>query len=93
MSVFFITGRPESQRAVTERNLAEQGYANWQKLILRPASAASETTTAYKSSMRALIVEDGYKIVLNVGDQWSDLKGAPTAEYSVKYPDPFYLIP
>ena len=28
-------------------------------------------------------------MVLNVGDQWSDLKGKPEAEYSVKYPDPF----
>lgn len=93
VSVLFITGRPESEREVTERNLAGQGYTNWQELILRPASAAAETTTAYKSSRRAKIVADGYRIVLNVGDQWSDLRGAPTAEYSVKYPDPFYLIP
>ncbi len=93
VGVFFITGRPESQRAVTERNLSSQGYTNWRKLILRPASAASQSTTAYKSSMRAQIVGEGYKLVLNVGDQWSDLKGAPEAEFSVKYPDPYYLIP
>lgn len=93
VSVFFITGRPESQRAATERNLEAQGFTNWQKLILRPESAAKETTTEYKSSMRAGIVREGYKLVLNVGDQWSDLKGTPEAEYSVKYPDPFYLIP
>lgn len=93
VSVFFITGRPESQRAVTERNLEAQGFTNWQQLILRPASASAETTDAYKSSMRAQIVAQGYKLVLNVGDQWSDLKGAPEAEFSVKYPDPFYFIP
>lgn len=93
VSVFFITGRPELQRDVTKRNLREQGYANWQKLILRPASAAAETTTDYKSSIRGQIAAEGYRIVLNVGDQWSDLKGTATAEYSVKYPDPFYLIP
>ena len=34
----------------------------------------------------------GYRIVLNVGDQWSDLRGKPEAEYSVKYPDPYYFI-
>ena len=73
--------------------LNAQGYANWQRLILRPASAASQTTTAYKSSMRAQIVKKGFKLVLNVGDQWSDLKGTPEAELSVKYPDPYYLIP
>ena len=93
VSVFFITGRPESQRAATERNLTAQGYTNWQKLILRPDSAASQTVAAYKSSMRAQIVGEGYKLIVNVGDQWSDLKGNPEAEFSVKYPDPFYLIP
>jgi acid phosphatase len=93
VSIFFITGRPETQRAVTERNLTEQGYANWQKLILRPASMATESTTVFKSAMRAQIVGEGYKLVVNVGDQWSDLNGEPHAEFSVKYPDPFYLIP
>ncbi|MGA2168667.1 MAG: hypothetical protein ABSG62_10675 [Terracidiphilus sp.] len=29
----------------------------------------------------------------NPGDQWSDLKGKPEAEFSVKYPDPYYYIP
>ena len=93
VSVFFITGRPERQRAATERNLKAQGYTTWQKVILRSDMSADETTTRYKSSMRAGIVEEGYKLVLNVGDQWSDLKGTPEAEYSVKYPDPYYLIP
>ncbi|MGC1360115.1 MAG: HAD family acid phosphatase [Silvibacterium sp.] len=41
----------------------------------------------------AAIVKQGYTIVLNVGDQWSDLKGSPQAEFSVKLPDPFYYIP
>ena len=93
VSIFFITGRPESQREVTERNLSAQGYTNRQQLILRPASAAAQSTAAYKSSMRAQIVGEAYKIVLNVGDQWSDLKGTPEAEVSVKYPNPYYLIP
>lgn len=93
VSVFFITGRPESQRAITERNLNQQGYANWQKLMMRSESAASQATIPYKSSARSQIVGEGYKLILSVGDQWSDLKGTPQAEYSVKYPDPFYLIP
>jgi acid phosphatase len=93
VAIFFIPGRPESQRAVTERNLSAQGYTNWQRLVLRPAAAASQSTTVYKSSKRAQIVGEGDKLVLNVGDQWSDLKGTPQAELSVKYPDPYYLIP
>ena len=93
VSIFFITGRNESQRAATERNLTEQGYTGWQKLIMRPNLAAPQTTIAYKSSMRAQIAGEGYKLVLNAGDQWSDLKGTPEAQFSVKYPDPYYLIP
>jgi acid phosphatase len=93
VSVFFITGRPERQREVTERNLRAQGFDNWQQLTLRPASTATESVDDYKSGMRGQIVAQGYRILLNVGDQWSDLKGKPEAEFSVKYPDPFYFLP
>ncbi len=90
--MFFLTGRPEQQRAVTEQNLHSQGFQNWQQLILRSAAEASATAQVYKSAQRAAIAAQGYRIVLNVGDQWSDLKGTPEAEFSVKYPDPYYFI-
>lgn len=90
--VFFITGRYEPERPATERNLRAQGFV-WKQLTLRPESTRSETTTQYKSGARARISAQGYTIVLNVGDQWSDLKGMPEAEFSVKYPNPYYLIP
>ena len=93
VSVFFITGRHEDERDATERNLRAQGFENWRELTLRPASGGSQSTSDYKSSARGQIVAQGYRIVLNVGDQWSDLKGKPEAEYSVKYPDPFYFLP
>ena len=92
VSVFFLTGRPESQRAATERNLRSQGFENWQELILRAPAQASLTALEYKSSARAVIEAHGYRIVLNVGDQWSDLRGKPEAELSVKYPDPYYSL-
>lgn len=91
VAVFFITGRYEPERAATERNLRSQGFT-WQQLTLRPESTRSESVIAYKSGARSQIVAQGYKIILNVGDQWSDLKGQPEAEFSVKYPNPFYLI-
>jgi acid phosphatase len=93
VSVVFLTGRPEAQRAATEQNLRSQGFQNWRQLILRSPAQASATARAYKSAARATLQAQGYSIVLNVGDQWSDLKGQPEAEFSVKYPDPFYLIP
>ncbi len=92
VKVFFITGRPESQRTVTELNLHNQGIQDWQQLILRQPAEAHSTAQALKSAARAAIQSQGYKIILNVGDQWSDLKGAPEAEFSVKYPDPFYFL-
>jgi len=92
VSVFFITGRPESQRAVTEQNLRGQGFDNWQQLALRNAAPAYTTVLEYKSAARGDVEAQGYRIVLNVGDQWSDLKGEHEAEYSVKYPDPYYFI-
>lgn len=92
VTVFFITGRSETERAATENNLRAQGY-EWTSLTLRAPSEAKETAEAFKSAARRRIVAQGYKIVLNVGDQWSDLKGKPEAEFSVKYPNPYYFIP
>ena len=37
--------------------------------------------------------QQGYTLVLNVGDQWSDLKGKPEAEYLREVSDPYYFIP
>lgn len=92
VSVFFLTGRPEAQRGATEQNLRGQGFAGWQQLIMQPPAQAPSTALAYKSAARAAIAAQGYRIVLNVGDQWSDLRGKPEAEFSVKYPDPYYFI-
>ncbi|HET7103876.1 MAG TPA: HAD family acid phosphatase, partial [Terracidiphilus sp.] len=93
VAVFFLTGRSEPERATTEVDLRSQDFDHWQQLILRSPSQASATAQAYKSAERAAIRAQGYKIVLNVGDQWSDLRGEPEAEYSVKYPNPYYFIP
>ena len=92
VEIFFITGRAEQERAATEQNLRAQGY-EWKSLTMRGPSEASETAEVYKSAVRARLAAQGYTIVLNVGDQWSDLKGKPGAEFSVKYPNPYYFIP
>jgi acid phosphatase len=91
--VFFITGRPEAQRTATVKNLKAVGYMDWAGLALRGTHLKSETTTQYKSAERRKIVNAGYTIILNIGDQMSDLNGEPQAEYSVKLPNPFYYIP
>ena len=92
-SVFFITGRPESQREATADNLRNSGYAKWQGLALRGSHPKGQSVTEYKSGERRKILDAGYRIVLNVGDQISDLNGPAQAEKSVKLPNPFYFIP
>ena len=93
VAVFFITGRADTLRDATERNLRNAGYDKWDGLTLRTQDQASEATIAYKSAARAQIVQQGYRIILSVGDQFSDLRGKPAADYSVKLPNPFYYIP
>ena len=93
VAVFFITGRPETQRAATEKNLRSQGYTHWAGLTMRTEAEAKTPTTAFKSAARQRIVAAGYRIVVNMGDQMSDLNGSPQAEVSVKLSDPFYYIP
>lgn len=99
IDVFFITGRKESQRAATESNLRAAGYDHWRHLSLVQPDVAYASSTAYHSAIpyksleRQKILDAGYRIVLNVGDQWSDLQGTAQAEHSVKLPNPFYYLP
>ncbi len=97
VEVFFLTGRGgykgNDQTESTARNLTTAGYKGWTGLILRDESERQMPTTEYKASERAKIVAQGYKIILNMGDQWSDLNGDPKAEISVKLPNPFYYLP
>lgn len=89
--VFFITGRDESVRAATELNLRRAGYKDWTQLIMRPAGSKTPSATDYKAPQRAHIEAQGYDIILNIGDQPSDLAGG-YAERTFLMPNPFYRI-
>ncbi len=93
IDVFFITGRPEQQTEATARNLESAGFHGWKGLALRNTAEHDLPVTTYKSSRRQQILAQGYKLILNVGDQWSDLTGTPKAEVSIKLPNPFYFLP
>ena len=92
ITVFFITGRPESQREATERNLAEAGYKGYQKLYMVPDGAHFASAADFKAPVREEIEKAGYIVVANVGDQPSDLEG-DHAEKVFLLPDPFYRVP
>jgi predicted secreted acid phosphatase len=92
VALFFITGRHEAERSVTEENLRKVGYPEWAHLYMRPDGTSTKSAADYKAPLRKAIEEEGYTIIVNVGDQASDLIGGH-AERSFLLPDPFYRIP
>jgi predicted secreted acid phosphatase len=91
VAVFFITGRRENTRAHTTSNLNREGFTGFTQLILKP-DASTDSTVVYKSNARAGIEQQGYDIVENVGDQYSDLAGNH-ADLGFKLANPFYFLP
>ncbi len=89
--VFFITGRREPLRAFTFRQLRAAGYDGWAGLYLAPKDYDEPSIIPFKSGVRRRLEAEGWRIVLNMGDQWSDLRGG-YAENTVKLPNPFYFI-
>jgi predicted secreted acid phosphatase len=107
-SIFFLTGRPEHQRAGTVTNLTRAGYKvplDTTHVYLKYESGTTPpsyvhctgtggtcTTIDYKSGTRAHIASTGYRIIGDFGDQLSDLKGGH-AGHKVKLPNPMYYLP
>jgi predicted secreted acid phosphatase len=91
-AIFFITGRPDNQRAATERNLHAVGYTGYAQLIMEPAGAHYVSAADFKAPQRAQIEQQGYTIIANLGDQPSDLAGG-FSEQTYLLPNPFYRIP
>ncbi len=105
-SIFGITGRRSAQEAATVGNLKKVGftafnadnfYTKWDGPDANKPSYVSCvavcTTVEFKANTRKHIEADlGYDIVLNVGDQWSDLQGG-YADKALKLPNPTYYLP
>ncbi len=91
VAVFFVTGRPESMRSSTVKNLDSAGYFAYNGLYMRPVADKNASVIPFKSSRRKAIEAKGYDIVLDVGDQESDLAGG-FADTTVKLPNPFYYL-
>jgi len=92
VAVFFVTGRFESLRNVTIKNLHHAGYKHWSGLILRPKNYKQQSVISYKSTARSVIEKTGFEIVATIGDQRSDLQGG-YADKGFKLPNPYYFIP
>jgi predicted secreted acid phosphatase len=103
-----ITGRNDDQKAASLDNVLKDGYTGftpatyftkWTSAEPVPSyvhcATATCTTIEYKSSTRAYLESragGGYRIIANLGDQYSDLIGGH-AIFDVKLPNPTYYLP
>ncbi len=92
VAVFFVTGRNPSERSATIKNLKQAGFNKWNGLYVRTNHYKNKSIIPFKSSIRAEIIRQGYKIIASIGDQHSDLKGG-YAEKTFKLPNPYYYLP
>ena len=89
VNVFFITGIPPELRAGTEKNLQDAGYSQWNDVSMKPTGVP---VVEFKSGERKRIQDQGFRILVNLGDQESDLDGGH-AKKAFKVPNPMYFIP
>ncbi|KXW65773.1 hypothetical protein MPHL43239_09955 [Mycolicibacterium phlei DSM 43239 = CCUG 21000] len=92
VDVFFITGRPESMRSTTERDLRAAGYRGYTRLIMKPDDLQYDSYADFKAPQRERLVRQGFTLIANVGDQRSDLTGG-FAEREFLLPNPLYRVP
>ncbi|XP_042426983.1 acid phosphatase 1-like [Zingiber officinale] len=92
--VFLVTGRDaEMFNSSTSQNLDAQGFKGHERLIMRGADYRGVGASVFKSTMRKQLVDEGYRIRGNVGDQWSDLLGDCNGDRIFKVPNPMYFVP
>ncbi|OIV90020.1 hypothetical protein TanjilG_00130 [Lupinus angustifolius] len=93
IKIAFLTGRSESQRDITAKNLKDAGYYKYEKLVVKDTvKYKGKTAVTYKSAEREKLEQEGYRIIGNIGDQWSDILGTNTGNRTFKLPDPLYYI-
>lgn len=74
VEVFFVTARPEQYRAHTLSQLRRLEYDAHAGLFMMPD--AGQDPAAFKRNVRRRLVEQGgYRVLANVGDQWTDMSG------------------
>lgn len=89
VDVFFITFRPKNVENYTITNLKNEGYNQWSGLYLPSDEEIQKSSQTFKTATRKMLTEKGYDIILNLGDQETDLDGG-YGEYTVKIPNPMY---
>ncbi|MBI2810493.1 MAG: hypothetical protein HYX67_06680 [Candidatus Melainabacteria bacterium] len=88
-TIFLITGRPESDRKPTIINLVRD-QISYDGLYLREHHGGPPAEM-YKTAVREQIEKMGFKIIANIGDQFSDLAGGYSLDCE-KLPNKMYFI-
>lgn len=91
IAVLIVSQRTQMQRIQTENNLRQAGFEDWAELVLKEAGS-NETALSFKSGQRKRLTQAGFNILVNIGDQDSDLLGG-YAESIFKLPNPMYWVP
>ena len=91
-TIIFLTGRKHDEYDATVKNLKNEGFSTFDKLIVRQQHELKMSAKEYKTNRRKQLTQEGYKIVGSVGDQRSDLEGCCTG-YQIKLPNYRYMIP
>jgi predicted secreted acid phosphatase len=91
VSVFFISARAHALQAATEKNLRDQGFT-FDEVVVLPEGGSFASATDFKAPVRKRIAGQGFTILVNMGDQESDLRGG-FAERTFKLPNPVYYLP
>lgn len=88
--IMFLSWRKYNEYDATIKNLKEQGFCTFDRVILRSPEEKTITAQEFKTNHRRLLKKAGYHIVGMIGDQCSDLVGH--ADYMVKFPNYRYRI-
>lgn len=91
VKIVFLTGRYNYEYDYTFRNLINEGYSKFDTLIVRKPEEEKLSAIEFKSNIRTALTQQGYEIIGNVGDQWSDLDG-PYSGIKIKIPNYLYEI-
>ncbi len=89
--IFFVSGRKEFQRNITEKNLVLEGIKGIRGMYLKPDDYKKDSASDFKQDARKDIESKGYKVMAVIGDQVSDLEGKDGRDF--KLPNPIYYIP
>lgn len=94
VKVFFITGRHESKYIKdpdpTVKNLIDVGFKNFDGIFFKPRTPKMKTSEFKSQVRKKLVEENGYHILINIGDQYSDFRGEYPGK-TFKLPNPAYL--